>query len=93
MPISAQSLPVITTTSVAWQQCGEPTDIKLVEPHPTASREDKRKELEISRLYLGLAHECFNKAAKTEHAEAADAFREMGRRYITAAAVLQRSAL
>ena len=52
--------------------------------HPTVSKEEKRK---ISGLYLDLAHECFNKAARTEHAEAADAFRGMGRRYISEAAV------
>jgi len=42
----------------------------------------ERKDLEISRLYLNLAIDCFNKAATEEHAADAEAFRRMGRRYI-----------
>jgi hypothetical protein len=44
-----------------------------------------RNKLEISQLYLDLASECFNQAAKTEHAHEADALRRMGRRYVSEA--------
>jgi hypothetical protein len=43
------------------------------------------KDLEISRLYLNVAIECFNKAALEEHADGAEIFRRMGRRYISEA--------
>jgi hypothetical protein len=42
----------------------------------------ERKDLEISRLYLNVAIECFNKAALEELADGAEVFRRMGRRYI-----------
>jgi hypothetical protein len=45
----------------------------------------ERKELEISRLYLNIAIECFNKAALEEHADGAEIFRRMGRRYVSEA--------
>ncbi len=45
----------------------------------------ERKHLEISRLYLNVAIECFNKAAIEEHADGAEVFRRMGRRYISEA--------
>jgi hypothetical protein len=45
----------------------------------------ERKDLEISRLYLNVATECFNKAALEEHADSAEIFRRMGRRYISEA--------
>src|SRR5258707_5225995 len=45
----------------------------------------ERKHLEISRLYLNVAIECFNKAALEEHADGAEVFRRMGRRYISEA--------
>jgi hypothetical protein len=45
----------------------------------------ERKDLEISRLYLNVAIECFNKAAIEEHADGAEVFRRMGRRYISEA--------
>jgi len=34
----------------------------------------ERKHLEISRLYLNVAIECFNKAAIEEHADGAEVF-------------------
>jgi hypothetical protein len=34
----------------------------------------ERKDLNTSRLYLDLAHECFNKAATAEQADAAEVF-------------------
>ena len=40
---------------------------------------------EISRLYLDLANECFVKAAIEEHADGAEVFRRMGRRYVSEA--------
>jgi hypothetical protein len=48
----------------------------------------ERRELEISRAYLDLADECFSKAARTEHAEAAAQLRRMGRHYMSQAAAL-----
>jgi hypothetical protein len=45
----------------------------------------ERNDLEISRLYLDIAVECFNKAALEEHADGAEVFRRMGRRYISEA--------
>lgn len=45
----------------------------------------ERNDLEISRLYLNLAVECFNKAALEEHADGAEVFRRMGHRYISEA--------
>ncbi len=45
----------------------------------------ERKDLEISRLYLKVAIECFNKAAIEEHPDGAEVFRRMGRRYISEA--------
>ena len=43
-------------------------------------------DLEISRLYLDLANECFSKAAIEEHAGGAEIFRRMGLRYVSEAA-------
>jgi len=40
---------------------------------------------EISRLYLNVAIERFNKAAVEEHADGAEVFRRMGHRYISEA--------
>ena len=45
----------------------------------------ERNDLEFSRLYLNVAIECFNKAALEEHADGAEVFRRMGRRYISEA--------
>jgi hypothetical protein len=45
----------------------------------------ERNDLEISQLYLNVAVECFNKAALEEHADGAEVFRRMGRRYISEA--------
>jgi len=45
----------------------------------------ERKDLEICRLYLNIAIDCFNKAAIAEHADDAEVFRRMGRRYISEA--------
>jgi hypothetical protein len=45
----------------------------------------ERNDLQISRLYLNIAVECFNKAALEEHADGAEVFRRMGRRYISEA--------
>jgi hypothetical protein len=45
----------------------------------------ERNDLEISRLYLNVAVECFNKAALEEQAAGAEVFRRMGRRYISEA--------
>jgi hypothetical protein len=45
----------------------------------------ERQDLEISRLYLNVAIECFNKAAIEEHADSAEVFRRMGRCYISEA--------
>jgi hypothetical protein len=36
-----QSSPSITATSAPCPQCGEPMDIKLVEPHPAAPKKEK----------------------------------------------------
>jgi hypothetical protein len=47
----------------------------------------ERKDLNTSRLYLDLAHECFNKAAIAEQADAAEVFRRMARCYTSEAAV------
>jgi hypothetical protein len=41
MPRLVQSLPSITAISVPCPQCGEPMNIKLVEPHPADSKEEK----------------------------------------------------
>jgi hypothetical protein len=45
----------------------------------------ERNDLEICRLYLNIAIDCFNKSAIAEHADDAEAFRRMGRRYISGA--------
>jgi hypothetical protein len=45
----------------------------------------ERRDLEISRLYLIIAIECFNKAALEEHADGAEIFRRMGRHYVSEA--------
>jgi len=45
----------------------------------------ERRDLEISCLYFNVAIECFNKAAIEEHADGAEVFRRMGRRYISEA--------
>jgi len=45
----------------------------------------EHNDLEISRLYLNVAIECFDKAALEEHADGAEVFRRMGRRYISEA--------
>jgi hypothetical protein len=45
----------------------------------------EQKNLEISRLYLNVALECFNKAAIEANADGAEIFRRMGRRYISEA--------
>jgi hypothetical protein len=45
----------------------------------------ERKDLEISRLYLNVAIERFNKAAIEDHADGAEVFRRIGRRYISEA--------
>jgi hypothetical protein len=45
----------------------------------------EQKNLEISQLYLNVAIECFNKAAIEAHADGAEIFRRMGRRYISEA--------
>src|SRR5258708_38468685 len=42
-------------------------------------------DLEICRLYLNIAIECFNKAAIEDHPDGAEVFRQMGRRYISEA--------
>jgi len=47
----------------------------------------ERKDLEISRLYLDLANACFNKAAIEDHADGAEVFSRMGRRYVSEAMV------
>jgi hypothetical protein len=44
-----------------------------------------QKNFEISRLYLNVAMECFNKAAIEAHEDGAEIFRRMGRRYISEA--------
>jgi hypothetical protein len=36
-----QPSPSIMATSAPCPQCGEPMDIKLVEPHPTVSEKEK----------------------------------------------------
>ncbi len=45
----------------------------------------ERQDLEISRQYLNVAIECFNKAVLQGDADGADIFRRMGRRYISEA--------
>jgi hypothetical protein len=45
----------------------------------------ERKDLEISRLYLNVAIECFNKAAVEEQAAGGEVFRRMGHCYISEA--------
>jgi len=45
----------------------------------------ERQDLEISRLYLNVAIECFSKAALQEDVDGAETFRRMGRRYISEA--------
>ena len=45
----------------------------------------EHNDLEISRLYLNVAIDCFNKAAIEEHTDGAKVFRRMGRRYISEA--------
>jgi hypothetical protein len=45
----------------------------------------ERQDLEISRLYLNVAIECFNKAVLQGDADGAEVFRRMGRRYISEA--------
>jgi predicted RNA-binding Zn-ribbon protein involved in translation (DUF1610 family) len=51
-----QPSPSITATSAPCPQCGEVMDIKLVEPHPMLSKEEKRtfecKECGLPRTYL-----------------------------------------
>ena len=42
-------------------------------------------DLEICRLYLNIAIECFNKASIEEHPDGVEVFRRMGRRYISEA--------
>ena len=50
----------------------------------------KQNDREMCRLYLELAFECFNKAAEAE-CNAAEALKQMGRRYLTEAAALDPS--
>jgi hypothetical protein len=45
----------------------------------------EHNDLEISRLYLNVAIDCFNKAAIEERTEGAEVFRRMGRRHISEA--------
>ena len=45
----------------------------------------ERTDLEISRLYLNVAIECFNKAAIEQHADGSEVFRRMGHHYISEA--------
>ena len=47
-----------------------------------------RDDRAIAGLYLDLALECFNDAAKAEQADAAEALQRMGRRYVAQAAIL-----
>jgi hypothetical protein len=75
-------------------------DEGTVTPHRTPGRnrvnamsyvKPNQKKLEISQLYLDLASECFNQAAKTERTNDAEALRQMGRRYVSEASVLDPS--
>ncbi len=45
----------------------------------------KSDKLDLSRLLIGLAHECFNKAERTQHPEEAERLREMCRHFISEA--------
>jgi hypothetical protein len=47
-----------------------------------------RDDRAIAGLYLDLALECFNNAARAEQADAAEALKRMGRRYVAQAAIL-----
>jgi ribosomal protein S14 len=51
-----QPSPSITATSTPCPQCGEPTDIKLVEPHPTDFEKEEHtfecKECGLPRTYI-----------------------------------------
>jgi predicted RNA-binding Zn-ribbon protein involved in translation (DUF1610 family) len=51
-----QSSPSITATSAPCPQCGEPMDIKLVEPHPTVSKKEKHtfecRDCGLPRTYI-----------------------------------------
>jgi predicted RNA-binding Zn-ribbon protein involved in translation (DUF1610 family) len=51
-----QSVPSITATSVPCPQCGEPMDIKLVEPHPTVFKKEKHtfacRECGLPKTYV-----------------------------------------
>jgi hypothetical protein len=49
----------------------------------------EHNDLDTSHLYLNLAYECFNKAAATEQADAAEAFTRMGCRYMSEAKALE----
>jgi hypothetical protein len=51
----------------------------------------KKREQKLSRLYLQLASECLNKAEISEHADATEALRRMGRGYIAQASILDPS--
>ena len=53
-----------------------------VRAHHRCHMAQERNDLEIARLYFNVAIECFNKAALEEHADGAQVFRRMGRRYI-----------
>src|SRR5712671_802079 len=55
------------------------------ERHHKCRMAQEHNDLEIARLYLDVAIECFNKAALEEHADGAQVFRRMGRRYISEA--------
>jgi len=49
---------------------------------------ERKRNSEISALYLELASECFNKAATAEDAGTADALQRMGGSYFAHAVVL-----
>jgi hypothetical protein len=52
---------------------------------------EKAKQIEMSQVYLDLASECFNKAARAEQADAAETLRRMGRCYVAQAAAFDPS--
>jgi hypothetical protein len=47
-----------------------------------------RDDRAIAGLYVDLALECFNSAAKADQADAAEVLKRMGRRYLAQAAIL-----
>jgi hypothetical protein len=93
----AQTVPEALSMLFACRSCGKV--IRLVSAAPSTEStiynyqcaNRHRHELvtaggALSQLYLNLASECFNQAAKPDQADGAETWRRMGRHYVAQAA-------